>query len=165
VLEAMFILLEFPSPSRRFFICSHLLPPALVRRIGPSYTDALVPPVLTIRRRDSLNLILFAPPPLAMRRQSSRHSSSSSSHVGQADVTRPQSRQSHLPHWPGPDVGHEDVILSRSRHHVRGELQQRSSHRESSRLPIPSYPEDHEPRLSKSISVTSVTCRGRRFDG
>jgi hypothetical protein len=36
VLEAVFILLEFPSPSRRIFIGSHLLPPSLVRRIGPS---------------------------------------------------------------------------------------------------------------------------------
>jgi hypothetical protein len=31
-----FILLEFQSPSRRIFICSHSLPPSLVRRIGPS---------------------------------------------------------------------------------------------------------------------------------
>jgi hypothetical protein len=36
VLEAMFILMEFPSPSRRFFIGSHSLPPSLVRCIGPS---------------------------------------------------------------------------------------------------------------------------------
>jgi hypothetical protein len=36
VLEAVFILLEFPSPSRRTFIGSHSLPPSLVRRIGPS---------------------------------------------------------------------------------------------------------------------------------
>jgi hypothetical protein len=36
VLEAAFILLEFPSPSRRIFIGSHSLPPSLVRRIGPS---------------------------------------------------------------------------------------------------------------------------------
>jgi hypothetical protein len=36
VLEAEFILLEFPSPSRRIFIGSHSLPPSLVRRIGPS---------------------------------------------------------------------------------------------------------------------------------
>jgi hypothetical protein len=35
-LEAVFILLEFPSPSRRIFIGSHSLPPSLVRRIGPS---------------------------------------------------------------------------------------------------------------------------------
>jgi hypothetical protein len=36
VLEAVFILLESPSPSRRIFIGSHSLPPSLVRRIGPS---------------------------------------------------------------------------------------------------------------------------------
>jgi hypothetical protein len=35
VLEAVFILLEFPSPSRRIFIGSHSLPP-MVRHIGPS---------------------------------------------------------------------------------------------------------------------------------
>jgi hypothetical protein len=38
VLEAVFILLEFPSPPRRIFIGSHSLPPSLVRRIGPSTT-------------------------------------------------------------------------------------------------------------------------------
>jgi hypothetical protein len=39
VLEAVFVLLESPSPSRRIFIGSHsLLPPFLVRRIGPSVT-------------------------------------------------------------------------------------------------------------------------------
>jgi hypothetical protein len=36
VLEAVFILLELQSPSRRIFIGSHSLPPSLVRRIGPS---------------------------------------------------------------------------------------------------------------------------------
>jgi hypothetical protein len=36
MLEAAFILFEFPSPSRRIFIGSHSLPPSLVRRIGPS---------------------------------------------------------------------------------------------------------------------------------
>jgi hypothetical protein len=36
VLEAVFILLESSSPSRRIFIGSHSLPPSLVRRIGPS---------------------------------------------------------------------------------------------------------------------------------
>jgi hypothetical protein len=36
VLEVVFILLEPLSPSRRFFIGSHSLPPSLVRRIGPS---------------------------------------------------------------------------------------------------------------------------------
>jgi hypothetical protein len=40
VLEAVFILLEFPSPSRRIFIGSHSLPPSLVRRIGPSWGKA-----------------------------------------------------------------------------------------------------------------------------
>jgi hypothetical protein len=35
VLEALFILLEFLSPSRRIFIGSHS-PPSLVRRISPS---------------------------------------------------------------------------------------------------------------------------------
>jgi hypothetical protein len=35
VLEAVFVLLESSSPSRRIFIGSHSLPP-LVRRIGPS---------------------------------------------------------------------------------------------------------------------------------
>jgi hypothetical protein len=36
VSKAVFILLEFPSPSRRIFIGSHSLPPSLVRRIGLS---------------------------------------------------------------------------------------------------------------------------------
>jgi hypothetical protein len=36
VLEAVFILLEFLSRSRRIFIGSHSLPPSLVRHIGPS---------------------------------------------------------------------------------------------------------------------------------
>jgi hypothetical protein len=36
VLEAVFVLLESPSTSRRFFIAPHSLPPSLVRRIGPS---------------------------------------------------------------------------------------------------------------------------------
>jgi hypothetical protein len=35
-LKVVFILLDFPSPSRRIFIGSHSLPPSLVRRIGPS---------------------------------------------------------------------------------------------------------------------------------
>jgi hypothetical protein len=35
-LEVVFVLLEFPSPSRRIFIGSHSLPPSLVRRIGLS---------------------------------------------------------------------------------------------------------------------------------
>jgi hypothetical protein len=65
-------------------------------------------------------------------RQSSRLSSSS--HVGQAEGTRPQSSQRHLPHCPGLDLGHAVVTHSHSRHRDRGELQQRSSQRESSRL-------------------------------
>jgi hypothetical protein len=44
------------------------------------------------------------------------------------------------------------VTHSHSRHRNRGELQQRSSQRESSRLSTPSYPEVHEKRLSESIS-------------
>jgi hypothetical protein len=35
-MEAVFVLLESSSPSRRIFIGSHSLPPSLVRRIGPS---------------------------------------------------------------------------------------------------------------------------------
>jgi hypothetical protein len=40
-LKALFILLEFSSPSRRIFIGSHSLPPSLVRRIGPSVVTTL----------------------------------------------------------------------------------------------------------------------------
>jgi hypothetical protein len=36
VLDAVFVLLESLSPSRRIFISSHSLPPSLVRRIGHS---------------------------------------------------------------------------------------------------------------------------------
>jgi hypothetical protein len=43
VLEAVFVLLEFSSPSRRIFIGSHSLPPSLVRRIGPSSVLGLRP--------------------------------------------------------------------------------------------------------------------------
>jgi hypothetical protein len=64
--------------------------------------------------------------------QSSRLSSNSS-HVAQAEGTSQQSRQSHLPHWPGPDLEHEEVTLSLSRHLVRGELPWRSSQRERER--------------------------------
>jgi hypothetical protein len=39
VLEAVFILLEFPSPSRRIFIGSHSLPPSLVRRREKEYSQ------------------------------------------------------------------------------------------------------------------------------
>jgi hypothetical protein len=42
VLEAVFVLLEYPSPSRRIFIDSHSLPPSLVRRIGPLKGQDLV---------------------------------------------------------------------------------------------------------------------------
>jgi hypothetical protein len=70
-----------------------------------------------------------------VRSSSSRQSSRlSSSHVGQAEGTRPQSSQSHHLHWPGPDLRHVLVTHSHSRHRDRGELQQRSSQRESSRL-------------------------------
>jgi hypothetical protein len=48
VLEALFILLEFLSPSRRFFIGSHSLPPSLVRRIGPSPAAPTGVPVLEV---------------------------------------------------------------------------------------------------------------------
>jgi hypothetical protein len=41
-LEAVFVLLEFPSPSRRIFIGSHSLPPSLVRRINPSKCHFMV---------------------------------------------------------------------------------------------------------------------------
>jgi hypothetical protein len=41
VLEAVFVLLEFPSPSRRIFIGSHSLPP-LVRRFGPSIAKIFI---------------------------------------------------------------------------------------------------------------------------
>jgi hypothetical protein len=36
VLEVVFVLLEFPSPSRRIFYRLPFTPPSLVRRIGPS---------------------------------------------------------------------------------------------------------------------------------
>jgi hypothetical protein len=42
VLEAVFILLEFPSPSKRIFIGSHSLPPSLV----PQGLDVFSPVVL-----------------------------------------------------------------------------------------------------------------------
>jgi hypothetical protein len=93
-----------------------------------------------------------------VRGSSPRVSSSSSSYVAQAEVSSQQSRQSHLPHWPGPDLGLVADTLSRSRHHARGELQLRSSLSESSKLTTHRSPEVHEQRLSKSTSVTSVTC-------
>jgi hypothetical protein len=91
---------------------------------------------------------------------SSRLSSSNSSYVAQAEVSSQQSRQSHLPHWPGPDLGLVEDTLSRSRHHAKGELQLRSSLSESSRLTTHRSPEVHEQRPSESTSVTSVTCQG-----
>jgi hypothetical protein len=36
VLEVVFVVLEYPSLTRRIFIGSHSLPPSLVRCIGPS---------------------------------------------------------------------------------------------------------------------------------
>jgi hypothetical protein len=47
-------------------------------------------------------------------RVSSSRLSSSSSYVAQAEVSSQQSRQSHLPHWRGPDLGLVEVTLSRS---------------------------------------------------
>jgi hypothetical protein len=41
VLEAVFILLEFSSPSRRIFIGLPFTPPSLVRRISPSLSRSL----------------------------------------------------------------------------------------------------------------------------
>jgi hypothetical protein len=75
--------------------------------------------------------------------QSSRLNSSSS-HVAQAEGTSQQSRQIHLPHWPGQDLRHEEVTLSLSRHLVRGELPWRSSQRESSRHTTHRSPEVHK---------------------
>jgi hypothetical protein len=96
---------------------------------------------------------------------SSRLRSSDSSYIAQAEVSSQQSRQSHLPHWPGPDLGLVEDTLSRSRHHARGELQLRSSMSESGRHMTPRSSEVHEQRPSESTSVTSVTCQGRRFGG
>jgi hypothetical protein len=64
VLEAAFILLEFPSPSRRIFIGSHSLPPSLVRRIGPSACESF-----------KLFFHLWNPNGLALARISSRSDS------------------------------------------------------------------------------------------
>jgi hypothetical protein len=61
----------------------------------------------------------------------------------------PRTRGGHTQPQPTP----------RQRRAVAEEL----TERESNRLSTPSYPEDNEQRLSESISVTSVTCRGRRF--
>jgi hypothetical protein len=70
--------------------------------------------------------------------------SSSSSDVAQVEGTGQQSRQSHLPHWPGPALGLVEDTLSRSRHHASGELQLRSSLSGSSRHSTPRSPEVHE---------------------
>jgi hypothetical protein len=48
VLEAVFVLLESSSPSRRIFIGSHSLPPSLVRRIGPSRSSFKFRPRLEV---------------------------------------------------------------------------------------------------------------------
>jgi hypothetical protein len=61
-LEAVFILLEFPSPSRRIFIGSHSLHPSLVRRIGPS--QSLLGKIKFVRRfisNFSLKVLRFSP--------------------------------------------------------------------------------------------------------
>jgi hypothetical protein len=92
-------------------------------------------------------------------------SSSSSNYIAQAEVSSQQSRQSHLPHWSGPDLRLVEDTLSRSRHHARGELQLRSSLSESSRHTTHRSPEVHEQRPSESTSVTSVIFQGRRFTG
>jgi hypothetical protein len=96
--------------------------------------------------------------------QSSRLSSSTS-HVAQVEGTSQQSRQRHLPPRPGPDLGHEEVTLSLSRHLIKGELPWKSSQRESSRLMTLKFPEAHEQRPSEFTSVTFVTCQGQRFGG
>jgi hypothetical protein len=96
--------------------------------------------------------------------QSSRLSSSSGQ-VAPAEGTSQQSKQSHLPHWPGPNLRHKEVTLSLSRHLIRGELPWRSSQRESSKLVTLRFPEAHEQRPSAFTSVTFVTCQGRRFGG
>jgi hypothetical protein len=85
--------------------------------------------------------------------------SSNNNYVGPAEVNQ-QSRQSHLLHWLGPDLGLVEDTPSHSRHHDRGELQLRSSLSESSRHTTHRSPEVHEQRPSVSTSVTSVTCLG-----
>jgi hypothetical protein len=61
VLEAVVILLEFPSPSRRIFIGSHSLPPSLVRRIGPSVSPLLCHFLLSPPFEAKLILIVISP--------------------------------------------------------------------------------------------------------
>jgi hypothetical protein len=91
-------------------------------------------------------------------RERSKHSSSSnSSHDGQAEGTSEQSRQSH------PLTGQVRTSDTRRSHPTAADTTSEENcnigaHRESSRLTTPSSPEIHEQRLSKSISVTSVTC-------
>jgi hypothetical protein len=57
VLEAVFILLESPSPSRRIFIGSHSLPPSLVRHIGPSELRPVSEPLCEEMRRLNLEVV------------------------------------------------------------------------------------------------------------
>jgi hypothetical protein len=68
---------------------------------------------------------------------------SSSSYVGQSEVSQ-QSRQSHLLHWPGPNLGLMEDTPSHSRHYDRGELQLRSLLSESSRQTTHRSLEVHE---------------------
>jgi hypothetical protein len=65
-LEAVFVLLEFSSPSRRIFIGSHSLPPSLVRHIGPS--SPVAPPLPHSLSLSVLLLISdpWAPGPLSI---------------------------------------------------------------------------------------------------
>jgi hypothetical protein len=90
--------------------------------------------------------------------------SSSSSHDGQAEGTSQQSRQSHLPHWPGPDLGHEEVNPAAA-DTASEESCRRGAHRAGAAGTRPQIPEVHEQRPSESTSVTFVTCQGRRFGG
>jgi hypothetical protein len=70
VLEVVFVLLEFSSPSRRIFIGSHSLPPSLVRRIGPSPRRYLrrhpdvtgEPPLFKVARSSPSRLPQLLPP-------------------------------------------------------------------------------------------------------
>jgi hypothetical protein len=74
VLEAVFILLELRSPSRRIFIDSHSLPPSLVRRIGPSPTNRRPPSTPRLRRSPSRRTgsCRSVPPARGLRGSSSR---------------------------------------------------------------------------------------------
>jgi hypothetical protein len=91
-------------------------------------------------------------------------SSSSSSHVAQAEVsTSKADRVTSLT----SQVRTSDTRRSHpaAADTVSEESCRRGAHRESSRLTTPRSPEVHEQRPSESISMTSVTCRGRRFGG